>query len=386
MAAILNRTLIVPPVLDHHAVALGSCPKFRVASPTELRTAVWDHIMELVRARRYVSMADIVDLSLLAPSMVKIIDFRVFASTWCGLNLERACFASLCCAVSKVGSLSDDCRTTVWTYQQDSDGILDSFQPDKELQKKKKISYIRKRRDVYKAFGPGSKAETSTILAFGSLFTSPYKGSELYIDIHEAPRDKRIQSLLKEIEFLPFVPEIMAAGKDFAVNKIKEPFLCAQLRLLDGQFKNHWRVTFAAVEQKLKTLNLERKTNEVSSPIHIFVMTDLPMVNWTGTYLADLAKDASSYRLYTLLESDELVAQAAEKLMAAEHGLRSGFLPRNQDGMDKNKACDPVTLPEVLLYIEEAVCSCASLGFIGTAGSTIAESIEVMRKNNVCKL
>ncbi|KAG1354409.1 putative O-fucosyltransferase 30 [Cocos nucifera] len=332
------------------------------------------------RRWRYVSMADIVDLSLLAPSMVKIIDFRVFASTWSLLSGLQGNI-DLC-----IYAIQDDCRTTVWTYQQDSDGILDSFQPDKELQKKKKISYIRKRRDVYKAFGPGSKAETSTILAFGSLFTSPYKGSELYIDIHEAPRDKRIQSLLKEIEFLPFVPEIMAAGKDFAVNKIKEPFLCAQLRLLDGQFKNHWRVTFAAVEQKLKTLNLERKTNEVSSPIHIFVMTDLPMVNWTGTYLADLAKDASSYRLYTLLESDELVAQAAEKLMAAEHGLRSGFLPRNQDGMDKNKACDPVTLPEVLLYIEEAVCSCASLGFIGTAGSTIAESIEVMRKNNVCKL
>ncbi|XP_010919656.1 O-fucosyltransferase 30 isoform X2 [Elaeis guineensis] len=380
MAAILNRTLIVPPVLDHHAVALGSCPKFRVASPTELRTAVWDHIMELVRARRYVSMADIVDLSLLASSMVKIIDFRVFASTWSLLsglqgNIDQCIYA-----------IQDDCRTTVWTYQQENEGILDSFQPDKELQKKKKTSYIRKRRDVYKAFGPESKAETATILAFGSLFTSPYKSSELYIDIHEAPRDTRIQSLLKEIEFLPFVPEIMAAGKDFAVNKIKEPFLCAQLRLLDGQFKNHWRATFSAVDQKLKTLNLELKANKVSGPIHIFVMTDLPMVNWTGTYLADLAKDASSYRLYTLLESDELVVQAAKKLMAAEHGLRSGFLPRNLDGMDKNNACDPVTLPEILLYIEEAVCSCASLGFVGTAGSTIAESIEVMRRNNVCKL
>ena len=52
ISAILNRTLIVPPVLDHHAVALGSCPKFRVKSPNELRAAVWDHIMELARERR----------------------------------------------------------------------------------------------------------------------------------------------------------------------------------------------------------------------------------------------------------------------------------------------------------------------------------------------
>ncbi|XP_047977338.1 O-fucosyltransferase 30-like [Salvia hispanica] len=59
MAAILNRTLIVPPVLDHHAVALGSCPKFSVLDPNELRFRVWN---QLIRDRRYVSMADIFHL------------------------------------------------------------------------------------------------------------------------------------------------------------------------------------------------------------------------------------------------------------------------------------------------------------------------------------
>lgn len=52
MAAILNRTLIIPPVLDHHAVALGSCPKFRVSTPTEIRNSVWDHIIDLLRSGR----------------------------------------------------------------------------------------------------------------------------------------------------------------------------------------------------------------------------------------------------------------------------------------------------------------------------------------------
>uniref|UniRef100_A0A452YW47 O-fucosyltransferase family protein n=1 Tax=Aegilops tauschii subsp. strangulata TaxID=200361 RepID=A0A452YW47_AEGTS len=51
-AALLNRTLVVPPVLDHHAVALGSCPKFRVAEPSDLRAAVWDHAMQLLREQR----------------------------------------------------------------------------------------------------------------------------------------------------------------------------------------------------------------------------------------------------------------------------------------------------------------------------------------------
>lgn len=49
MAKILNRTLIVPPVLDHHAVALGSCPKFRVLEPNELRYLVWNHSIQLLR-------------------------------------------------------------------------------------------------------------------------------------------------------------------------------------------------------------------------------------------------------------------------------------------------------------------------------------------------
>ena len=51
-AALLNRTLVVPPVLYHHAVVLGSCPKFRVTDPASLRAAVWDHAMQLLLDRR----------------------------------------------------------------------------------------------------------------------------------------------------------------------------------------------------------------------------------------------------------------------------------------------------------------------------------------------
>ncbi|CAL5345317.1 unnamed protein product [Camellia sinensis] len=148
LAAILNQTLIVPPVLDHRAVVLGSCPKFRVESQP--------------------------------------------ASFYC---------------------------------------------------KKKKISYVGKRRDAYQTLGPGSRDELATVLAFGSFFTAPYKGSELYIDIHESPRDQTMQSLIEKLSFLPFVPEIMSAGKEFASKTIKSPFLCAQLRLLDAVFKNHWKTS-----------------------------------------------------------------------------------------------------------------------------------------------
>ncbi|KAE8698113.1 Acyl-CoA oxidase 1 [Hibiscus syriacus] len=401
MASILNRTLIVPPILDHHAVALGSCPKFRVQSPKEIRISVWDHIVELLRSRRYASMADIIDISsLLSSSLVRAIDFRVFVSLWCGLNIDLVCsnesnaLPSLVDSLKQCGSLlsgidvntdrclfavDEDCRSTVWTYQNGVDGTLDSFQPDEQLKKKKKIPYVRRRRDVYKALGPGSEADPATVLAFGSLFTSPYKGTELYIDIQKAPGDPRIDSLISKIEFLPFVPEIINSGKQFATQTIKAPFLCAQLRLLDGQFKNHWKATFLGLRQKLDSLR-----QAGSQPIHFFLMTDLPRGNWTGNYLGDLARDSANFKLYFLQEEDHLVMNTAKKLTLAGRGLRFESVPGSLDAAAKVKHCSPDILPDVLLYIEETVCSCASLGFVGTAGSTIAQSIEVMRKFGLC--
>ncbi|XP_023532697.1 O-fucosyltransferase 30-like [Cucurbita pepo subsp. pepo] len=396
MAGILNRTLVIPPILDHHAVALGSCPKFRVLDPREIRFSVWEHMFGLLRDGRYVSMADIVDISSLASyTSIKAIDFRIFAYLWCGMDLESVCsneyhlkqcgrlLAGLDGNVDKcLHAVDEDCRTTVWTYQNgEVDGVLDLFQPNEQLKKKKKVSYVRRRRDVYQTLGPDSEAESATVLAFGSLFTAPYKSSELYIDIHEVRGDQRISSLMKNIEHLPFVPEILSAGKEYIDKIIKAPFLCAQLRLLDGQFKNHWKATFLALKQKLDSI----LQNANEQPIRIFVMTDLPESNWTGSYLGDLVSDSNRFKLFFLKEHDELVVRASEKVMAVGHGWRLASSAFGPDRIrEMKKKCAAEKLPDILLYIEETVCSCASLGFIGTAGSTIAESIELMSKYGVC--
>lgn len=361
------------------------------------------------------SIADIVDISSITTSMVRTIDFRVFASVWCGLDMKKACFSSICCSLSTMRLISDfsdqcrslisgldpirgtaisgtsncvypvedDCRTTVWTYQKYPDKELDSFQPDEGLKKKKNISYVRTRKDVYQSLGPGTIADRAAVLAFGTVFSAPYKGSQLYIDIHASSTDLKIEPLIKKIEFLPFASEIMQAGREFALKMIRGPFLCAQLRLLDGQFKNHWKGTFSALKDKLKTVIQD---NTVSGRIGIFIMTDLPRKNWTRTYLEEIDRD-KMYEVYTLDERDDLVVGAAKGVMKAEKGIKSGFLPRNLDVHGSLESCALGSyLPDVLLYIEESVCSCASLGFVGTAGSTIAESIELMRKNNVCDI
>ncbi|CAI0417986.1 unnamed protein product [Linum tenue] len=379
MAGILNRTLVVPPILDHHAVVLGSCPKFRVTAPNEIRASVWNHAVESMKSGRYVSMADIIDISRLESASLRVIDFRDFAASFCGVNMDSTCVndlkpgsSSLFDSLMECGNVlsgvqgnvggclyavEEDCRTTVWTYENGDDGKLDSFQPDEQLKRKKKISYVRKRRDLLKTLGPGSEADSATVLAFGSLFSASYKGSESYIDIQK----------VKNGDFIPFVPKILNAGKKFALERIRDPFVCAQLRLLDGQFKNHWKATFQGLRQKLESLN-----QGDGQPVNIFVMTDLPRGNWSGTYLGELASDEKRFKLHFLWEEDRLVAETARQL--AKRGSRG------------NVDCPRQKSPDVLLYIEESVCSCASLGFVGTAGSTIAESVELMRRSDVCSI
>ncbi|WVZ14747.1 hypothetical protein V8G54_012313 [Vigna mungo] len=384
MAGILNRTLVVPPILDHHAIALGSCPKFRVVDPKDIRISVWDHVIELVQSRRYISIAEIIDItSLVSSTLVRVIDLRDFVSIWCGISLDLACVADtkLHSPVSKslnqCGSLlaglhgsiekciyavNEDCRTTVWTYNEDGhgDGMLDSFQPDEKLKQKKKISYVRRRKDVFKTLGPGSEAESASLLAFGTLFSATYKGSELYVDIRESNQNQRFLSLKEKTKLLSFVPEILIAGKEFAKQTIRAPFLCAQLRLLDGQFKNHQKATFQGLRQKLESL---RKEGHL--PIHIFIMTDLPGDNWTNTYLGDLVSENHKYKLYFLKGNDKLIKRAAIKLMTAGHGQR--FLSNSYSVIGK-KYCSSQRLPDLLLYVEQTVCSCASLGVLGLMG------------------
>ncbi|CAM8878030.1 unnamed protein product [Rhodiola kirilowii] len=323
MSAILNRTLVVPPVLDHHAVALGTYSIYQLKQCGSLLSG---------------------DLG----------------------NVDKCLYA-----------VQDDCRSTVWTYQQGGeDGALDSFQPDEQLRKKKNISYVRIRKDVYKTLQLNHDADSAMILTFGSLFTAPYKGSESYIDIHEAPKDLRIQSVLENIEYLPFASEIIKAGKEFAQKVINAQFLCAQLRLLDGQFKNHWKSTFLALKEKVEILK-----KDVSLPLNIFIMTDLPERNWSGSYLGYLAKDDRTFKLHVLRENEDIIKHAANRLLFAGHSEKFWSFFSSKDTLDTMIL---VVLPDVLLYVQEVVCSCASLGFVGTSGSTIAESIEIMRKHRSC--
>lgn len=155
-------------------------------------------------------MADIVDIFYVVfSSMVKIFDFR----GWERMLFHDAFHISLLEIQKTVGAflagqkaspylciyaVEDDCHTTVWTYKQIDDDLRDSFQPDEKL-KKKIISYIRRHRDQFKFLGTGSNADNVSVLSFGSLFTDPYKGSDLHVYFCEVPEVKLVQLLLQKV-------------------------------------------------------------------------------------------------------------------------------------------------------------------------------------------
>ncbi|KAI5055364.1 hypothetical protein GOP47_0030509 [Adiantum capillus-veneris] len=105
------------------------------------------------------------------------------------------------------------------------------------------------------------------------------------------------------MKFIPLTPPIVNAGKQFSKERIKNPYFCAHLRLLDGQFKNHWEQTFVSLKSQLKVA--QEQQNQLQA-LNVFVMTDLPRSNWSKTYLGELDVD-KSFKLHTLDGNDPMI-------------------------------------------------------------------------------
>ncbi|CAK9158962.1 unnamed protein product [Ilex paraguariensis] len=75
----------------------------------------------------------------------------------------------------------------------------------------------------------------------------------------------------------------------------------------------------------VKTKVITFETNGPASSSYIFVMTDLPLANWTGSYLAHLARDSDAFKLFVLREEDALVERTMKKVVAARRGMKFGF-------------------------------------------------------------
>eukprot|EP00897_Mesotaenium_endlicherianum_P004684 jgi/Mesen1/4243/ME000022S03539 len=99
MAALLNRTLIVPPKLGHYSVipSVGKC-QTNPTPPDQIRRGAWLHYPELLCTSDYgyVSMGDILDLGRIPSSVVRTIDLRHLLAKQCGCPLGPSCRGAWC--------------------------------------------------------------------------------------------------------------------------------------------------------------------------------------------------------------------------------------------------------------------------------------------------
>lgn len=388
---------------------------------------------------RYTSIADVIDISSITPSKVKTIDLRVFLALWCGVDVKASCGGTLCKTFAGevlvwseyetcvqmlnpmpsaesnccVYGVEDDCTSTIWTnnpkllknarvelrkdrLRRRSSKVtaVDQTEPPKLLNVRRRAERILNERwkaekvnttkielvDVRSSLGPNSAASISSVIAFGSMFSTVYKDVQSHIDITAPSGDKDLDDLIRSLKLLSFSSEIVTAGKAYIHEEIAQAgFFCAQLRLSDGQFKNHWNATFQNLKAQLTSYRANWTT---STPI--FVMTDLPSENWTKTELNDLLLDPrNSYQVHKLHSRNDLIQMASRRILTAEAGFAVGSVSESVRGFRQHQEQPSVTadfkIPHVELAIEEVVCSCARLGFSGTRGSTIADSIRDLR-------
>jgi hypothetical protein len=378
---------------------------------------------------------------------VKTIDLRIFLALWCGIDIRASCGGTLCKEFAEgvfvwrgyeaciwllnpspqieqnscVFGVDNDCTSTIWTFNPKSYG--EKRETVEALHKENPKSFsevsagdqvephnlqnVRRRAlftekwpgewkaekvnmseiellDIRRSLGPNSPAGNSSVLAFGSMFSTSYKNVQSHIDIKTPSGDKDLDDLIRSLTVLPFSAHIVAAGKEYILEEIgAQPFFCAQLRLLDGQFKNHWNATFQNLKAQLTSYNSAQRSR---NPTPIFVMTDLPSENWTRTGLNELLDPRNSYQVHKIDTRNDLIQLACRRILAEESGFLVGS---GSDGVRESHhhQMQPPMLdkiPHVELAMEEIVCSCARLGFSGTHGSTIADKIRDLRATDIC--
>lgn len=253
-----------------------------------------------------------------------------------------------------------------------------------EWKLERKMLGRKKVAEIATSLGRDSQAGAAPLLAFGSMFSTIYKGSQTYIDFQYPSGDADVDNFFQALKLLRFSPDIVVAARKYVQEVMPVPFFCAQLRLLDGQFKNHRARTLRGFEDRM--LLLHHSAARSRHPIPVFVMTDLPSENWIGTALGTIRDSKSLYHIHRLNSSQDVIESASRSIMAGEFGFPvspGNLLLRETHEQPLTYLSSVITL--VALCVEEVVCSCASLGFSGTVGSTITESIMDLRAAQICR-
>ncbi|CAI5469640.1 unnamed protein product [Closterium sp. Yama58-4] len=91
MAALLNRTLLIPPKLAHFNHVMRHS-----VLQSGFRDRAWAEYSLLLRSPEYLSMGDVLDVGAISPALVRTMDLRHFVARHCRCNVSVSCPGHAC--------------------------------------------------------------------------------------------------------------------------------------------------------------------------------------------------------------------------------------------------------------------------------------------------
>ena len=124
----------------------------------------------------------------------------------------------------------------------------------------------------------------------------------------------------------------------------------------------------------------------------LFIMTDLKRDKWNGTFLSRLGEGGWDVKTGDVMAAE--AADAGKRTVLKEYGLLANRVDRRSAGKllpvldassNTQRVMSQLEAPtDVSLFVEQAICSCATLGFVGTRKSTASGHVNNMRTANIC--
>ncbi|CAI5518631.1 unnamed protein product [Closterium sp. Naga37s-1] len=430
MAALLNRTLVIPPKLPHMSGAGGNM------DPATFRDSAWAvYSRHLLRAD-YVSMADVLRVAAIPPTVVRTIDLRHLVARLCACDVAVPCWTASCHGLTRNTSSSHQarvhclqqcgarlgaaplgragpwgaldavwgavhgawgahtdvaavweaqgllyrvphmCNETLWTIGNYSSlralraTVGDRAEwPIKLCMNTDVNEYLPKPTPLHRLLMP----HTAKVMAFPSMFRTPI--ADIRLDF--GPRINQIRQAA-----LPFfVQLILDAAAEFVREHLRRPYACVHVRGTEPPYSWKLNATLRIAEAAVAGM-VRRHGSGAGGRVPVFLMTDLDRAAWHALLLPRVA--ALGVRVVTL-DATPFTARMHDLSRALRQqgaGIRANRLappPQAKWGDDvahnsTTFSTYPAGLPgeitDIQLFVEQVVCCHASLGTITTAGSS----------------
>ncbi|CAI5525456.1 unnamed protein product [Closterium sp. Naga37s-1] len=430
MAALLNRTLVIPPKLPHKSGSGGNL------DPATFRDSAWAvYSRHLLRAD-YVSMADVLRVAAIPPTVVRTIDLRHLVARLCACDVAVPCWTASCHGLTRNTTSSHQarvrclqqcgarlgaaplaragpwgaldavwgavygawgtetdvaaaweaqgllyrvphmCNETLWTIGNYSGlralraMVGDRAQwPIKRCMNTDINEYLPKPTPLHSLLMP----HTAKVMAFASMFRTPI--ADIRLDF--GPRVNQIRQAA-----LPFFSQlILDAAAAFVREHLPRAYACVHVRGIEPPYSTKLNATLRIAEAAVAAM-VRRHGSGAGGRVPVFLMTDLDRPTWHALLLPRVT--ALGVRMVTL-DATPFAARMHDLSRALRQqgaGIRANRLappPQVKWGNDvaynnTSFSTYPAGLPseiaDIQLFVEQVVCCYASLDTITTAGSS----------------